>query len=143
MLLRPDLSEENITWSATASTAALIRHVAAEKQVDNRSLTGEAIFDMAEAGDLVCLKAIERFYHHLAVGIYNLQYIYDPEVILIGGGISARPDLIDKIDEKLAMILRKVDIATVKPKIAACHFRQNANLLGAVYGLLKQLYPSL
>ncbi|MFX0560287.1 hypothetical protein TEPIDINF_001709 [Tepidibacillus infernus] len=46
-----------------------------------------------------------RFFKLREVGIYNL---YDPEVILIGGGISVRED-----------------------------FHQNANLLGAVYGIIK------
>ncbi len=139
MLIRPELSEEDNTWSATASTAALVRMVAAAKRVKSSSLSGEKIFSMAENGDKDCINAIDRFYHNLAVGIYNLQYIFDPELILIGGGISARSDLTDRIDEKIKQILNKIDIATVEPKIEACHFRQNSNLLGAVYGLMKQI----
>ncbi|QTM99147.1 ROK family protein [Sediminibacillus dalangtanensis] len=142
MLTRPELSEEDNTWSATASTAALVRMVAAAKRVESSSLSGEKIFSMAETGDNDCINAIDKFYHNLAVGLYNLQYIFDPELIVIGGGISARPDLTDRIGEKLEQILSRIDIATVKPKIAACHFRQNSNLLGAVYGLMKQINPS-
>ncbi|WP_251046486.1 MULTISPECIES: hypothetical protein [unclassified Oceanobacillus] len=49
---------------------------------------------------------------------------------------------LEKIDEKLDGILAVVDLAKVKPKIAACKFKQNANLLGAVYGWLKEFNRS-
>mgnify|MGYP000870232238 CR=1 FL=1 len=137
MLLDPDVKDSNAIWSKLASTQALIRKVAEMKEIDVDSLSGEEIFTMAEAGDKDCLEAVDRFYHLLAVGIYNLQYIYDPEIILIGGGISAREDLIDSINEKLDQILHLVGLAKIKPKIATCQFRQNANLLGAVYGFMK------
>ena len=136
MLLTPDVQDSNDVWSRVASTKALVRKVAKMKQMNPDSILGEDIFKMAESGDQACIQAIDAFYHLLAVGIYNLQYIYDPEIILIGGGISAKEDLIDEIDEKLDRILEKIDLAKVKPKIEPCKFRQNANLLGAVYGFM-------
>nr|WP_263326410.1 ROK family protein [Neobacillus sp. Marseille-Q6967] len=138
MLLTSDIQNSNDVWSRVASTKALVRKVAQMKQVDVESITGEQIFQMAEAGDEDCKQALDAFYHLLAVGIYNLQYIYDPEVILIGGGISAREDLVDKINEKLDSILKAIDLAKIKPNIDTCKFRQNANLLGAVYGFMKE-----
>ena len=92
---------------------------------------------MAEAKDAMCRIAIDELYHLLAIGIYNLQYIYDPELIL-SGGISAREDLIIHINRKLDGILSAIDLAKIKPAIASCKFRQDANLLGAVYGFLKE-----
>ncbi|MDQ0298119.1 putative NBD/HSP70 family sugar kinase [Salibacterium salarium] len=121
-------------WSSLASTQALVQKTAEKKGIDKNSLTGEKVFEWADAGDEACIETIEEFYHLLAVGIYNLQYIYDPDIILIGGGISAREDLIDKINEKIDNIISSVHIAKMTPKITACQFRQNANLLGAVYG---------
>ncbi|WP_077622266.1 ROK family protein [Sediminibacillus massiliensis] len=138
MLINSDFVENDGVWSRVASTAALVRNVAAKKDVDPESLTGEEIFAMADDGDSDCQEAIDQFYRLLALGIYNLQYIYDPEIILIGGGVSARSDLIDKINDKLDWILENVTLAKIKPNIAACKFRQNANLLGAVYGFQKE-----
>lgn len=136
MLLDSSKNGRNDTWSRRASTAALIRSVAEVKKAAPDSLTGEQIFTMAEAGDQDCIQALEEFYHLLALGIYNLQYVYDPEIILIGGGISAREELITMIDDKLNDILTGIPDARIKPRIAACHFRQNANLVGAVYGFM-------
>jgi predicted NBD/HSP70 family sugar kinase len=136
MLLTSDVQDSNDVWSRVASSAALVREVAKRKQIDVESISGEQIFQLADSGDMVCIQAIDRFYHLLAVGIYNLQYIYDPEVIVIGGGISARDDLIGGINEKLDNILARVDLAKIKPEIVPCNYRQNANLLGAVYGAM-------
>lgn len=136
MLLDSSKSGRNDTWSRRASTAALIRSVAEVKKAAPDTLTGEQIFTMAEAGDQDCIQALEEFYHLLALGIYNLQYVYDPEIILIGGGISAREELITMIDDKLNDILTGIPDARIKPQLAACHFRQNANLVGAVYGFM-------
>lgn len=137
MLVNADFNDSNDVWSRIASTKALVRKVAAMKKINMDSLSGEKIFEMAESGNPDCMKAINQFYHLLAVGIYNLQYIYDPEIILIGGGISARKDLIERINEKLDSILDKIDLAKIKPNIDTCRYRQNANLLGAVYAFMK------
>ncbi|WP_099159057.1 ROK family protein [Virgibacillus ndiopensis] len=126
------------TWSGTAATGALIKKVARLKNMNKDELTGEAIFEMASAGDEVCSKAIDQFYQLLALGIYNLQYIYDPEVILIGGGISVRDDLIDNINEKMDGILNYLEASKIRPNIDTCEFRQHSNLLGAVYGFIRE-----
>lgn len=138
MLLTSDVTGSDDVWSRVASTAALVKKVAKVKQVDKDSLSGERIFELAALGDKDCVQAIDEFYHLLAVGIYNLQYIYDPEVILVGGGISAREDLIENINYKLDRILENVHLAKIKPKMDRCKFRQDANLLGAVYGLIRE-----
>ncbi|QTM99145.1 ROK family protein [Sediminibacillus dalangtanensis] len=138
MLLTSDIESSDDVWSRIASMKALVKKVAKQKRIEPSMLTGEEIFEMAENGDPICREAVDGFYHLLAIGIYNLQYIYDPEIILIGGGISARPDLIEHINGKLDRILRLIDLAKIKPRIESCHFRQNANILGAVYGWLKR-----
>jgi hypothetical protein len=49
---------------------------------------------------------------------------------------NCRDELIAKINEKLYSILARVDLAKIKPEIVAYKYRQNANLLGAVYGAM-------
>ena len=138
MLLTSNVTGSDDIWSRVASTKALVKKVAQIKKVDMHSLSGEEIFALADSGDEDCMQAIDEFYHLLAIGIYNLQYIYDPEIILIGGGISAREDLIEKVDTKLDKILTTIDLARIKPRVNTCKFRQNANLLGAVYGFIEE-----
>lgn len=137
LMLVSDDTEEN-GWVRMDSTASIIRNVADMKQKDYASLTGETIFQLADTGDRDCLQAIDQFYSRLAIGIYNLQYVYDPEVILIGGGISVRKDLIPNINNKLDAILSGIPKATIRPNVQLSKFRQHANLLGAVYGFIKE-----
>lgn len=121
------------TWSHLAAIGALVKNVAKMKGVHPAELNGKEIFEAAEAGDQDCIEAIEDFYLYLALGIYNIQYVYDPEKIIIGGAVSSRDDLIDQIYKKLDLILDDVTIAIVRPVIETCHFKNDANLLGALF----------
>lgn len=121
------------TWSHLAATGALVNTVAKIKNVHPSELNGKKIFEAAEAGDPDCIEAIDDFYLYLAQGIFNIQYVYDPEKIIIGGAISSRNDLIEKIYEKIDLILESVKVAMIRPIIETCHFKNDANLLGALF----------
>lgn len=115
--------------SEVASTQALVRRV--EKQL-NEKLDGIEIFKRANEGNEVCKEEIENFYHYLALGIYNIQYIYDPELIVLGGAISSREDLCENVSRHLDIIIKEVRIAKVTPKVVKCKYSGDANLLGAL-----------
>lgn len=102
-----------------------------------REITGKEAFTLAEKGDAEAMLAIQKLYHYLALGIYNLQYILDPEVIVIGGGIAAKADLIDKIYLALDEIMHYGQRCPIKPQIIAAHYANDANLLGAGYFFMK------
>lgn len=138
MLLNSTASGEGDTWSSLASTQALVKRFAEAKQRPVEKYSGEEVFRLADKKDPDALKAVDEFYHYLAVGFYNLQYMYDPALITIGGGISAREDLIDHINGKIDVLLKRLPVATVKPEIAASRFRQHSNLLGAVYHAVRE-----
>ena len=93
---------------------------------------GERVFEAASKGDEFCIDIIDRFYLNLAKGIYNLQYVYDPEIILIGGGISKRDDFIYNINKKLDYLMEAIEDSTIRPVISACHYKNDANLVGAL-----------
>lgn len=134
MILNPeDIGNKQNTFSEIASTSSIIRRVAENKGVEMATLTGEEIFTAAEAGDKDCMEAIDEFYKMLAIGIYNLQYMYDPEVILIGGGISVREDLLGRLEKEIAQIVKGIEISVITPVVDYCHFRADANLIGAAY----------
>jgi predicted NBD/HSP70 family sugar kinase len=124
---------EFITWSKSGSTIELVNSVCARKGLENGEIDGRRIFDLADAGDQDCIEELDKFYFRLAIGIHNLQYIYDPEVIVIGGGISEREEIILEINKHIDYILEKVGFAKVKPKVVRCHFGNAANMVGALY----------
>lgn len=129
---------ETNDWIRMDSTKALIRNVENKKGMKKGELTGEEVFSSAKLGDKDCIQYINRFYRLLSMGIFNLQYIYDPEVILIGGGISSNEDLIININKRIDAILEDFPKAKIRPIVKSAYFRQYANLIGSVYCFIKE-----
>lgn len=123
-------------YSEVASTFSIVRRVAQYKKIPTCEIDGKKIFDMAEEGDKDCLRAIDEFYYMLALGVFNLQYVYDPEVVVIGGAISVREDLVHCINAKLEIILKQAKIAKIIPNVKKCRYSNDANLIGAVYNFI-------
>jgi predicted NBD/HSP70 family sugar kinase len=126
------------TWSDLGSTGGLINTVAEIKEISEAEIDGKKIFELAENGDEDCINAIDDFYFYNALGVFNLQYIYDPEKIVIGGAISSRKDFIEKINEKLDIIMNNIELAKIRPKLEKCKFENDANLLGALFNYLQR-----
>ena len=123
-------------WSEVASTMSFVRKIRSYYQDD--SWTGERIFEAAQAGDEKCQEVIDTFYKNLAKGIFNLQHIYDPEIILLGGAISNREDFIPSIEAKLKDIQKTISFTTLMPHIDTCTHKKDANLVGALANYLME-----
>ena len=69
-----------------------------ESPLASESLEPEAIFAAAADGDMAAIATVERFTHHLACGVVSLIHTYDPDVVVIGGGLSASaPQFLDDV----------------------------------------------
>ena len=96
-----------------------------------KDLTGEAIFNLAHAGEEIAQEEMTVFLFNVAKGIFNLAYAFDPECIVIGGGVSQAEWLIPELEKELQKMLNKFRIAPFLPVIKACQYRNDANLVGA------------
>lgn len=132
IMIFDEVNKKFSTWSDVGSTIALVNRVAKRKNVYPSSLDGAEIFDHV-AEDNIYFEEVDRFYYYMAMGIYNLQYTYDPEVIVIGGGVSARDDLVDQINQRLDVIFKEIPIAHIRPIVRTCKYHNDANIIGAVY----------
>lgn len=129
------------TYSTLAAVGGLIKQVAKRKGMDPDVLTGKMIFELAEKGDTEVQNEIDKFMRRLAVGIYNLQFILDPEKILIGGAISHREGFIDNINETLKGM--KYDTEGLTVRVERCQFGNDSNLIGALYHFLQRQKDSI
>lgn len=125
-------------FAAKASTGALCYRFSKKKGLALEDVSGEMIYDMAENGDEDAKEALEDMYFILARKCCNLYAALDPEIILIGGGISANPKFIEGIRRYVDKI-KKVSIIYRKIKIDVCKFHNDSNLLGALYNYM-QIY---
>ena len=51
--------------------------------------------------------------------------------MLIGGGVSQADFLLPAIEAELDKLYQAVEITNLRPQLAICHFKNEANLLGA------------
>lgn len=91
----------------------------------------ESIFRCAEDGDLLSINLRDQCVNVWSAAAVNLIHAYDPEVLIIGGGVMASADFI------VPYIQHKVDENAWTPwgnvKIAAAENINTAALLGAGY----------
>jgi glucokinase len=57
-------------------------------------VTGEIVFAAASEGDKVALALFERIGYWLGVGIASLVTIFDPDLVVVGGGVAATGELL-------------------------------------------------
>lgn len=114
------------TWSSVGSTGALVKACSVAL---GRPVTGRDVFEMQD--DARIEAALEQFYRWNAIGLYNLQYGFDPERILIGGGISRRPEVVTGIQRHLDVLCDT--FGTTAVHVATCDHFNEANLIGAVH----------
>lgn len=107
----------------------------------NTNLSTPEIFDLAEKGDELASELVEKMYASLARGIYNISVSFDPDCILIGGGISKRGDIKARLEEKVIKLLKSTYADQIIPDIRICHYQNKANLIGAI-AHFKQTYSS-
>jgi glucokinase len=76
------------------SSGTGIEHYVADELAAGRksSLTGKpsarAIADAANAGDKLAIKAYARAGKYLGIGVANYLHIFDPSIVILGGGVS-------------------------------------------------------
>ena len=67
---------------------------------DPEKLNAKIVIDAAKAGDETAKTVFDDYVHALAVGIINIINMLDPEVIVLGGGVSAAGEfLLDAVRE--------------------------------------------
>ena len=130
-------------FEAYASTTALIRMAAkAAKEhpesllshylSENGSLNGLLIFEAVHRQDETAQKVLADYLFYVGEGVVNLVNIFQPEMVVIGGGICAQGDLIlEPIRRQLSqdVFCKAVSV----PKIVSATLGNDAGIIGAAY----------
>src|SRR5690606_5960488 len=61
---------------------------------NSEQIDGKVVFDAAKSGDMLGQLIVEKVVNALAVGISNFIHIFNPEVVVVGGGISRAGDIL-------------------------------------------------
>jgi glucokinase len=98
---------------------------------DPETLTGPMVTEAATAGDPLALAAFDSVGDWLGVGLANLVAAFDPELLVIGGGVSAAGELLlgparSALEESLVGAAHR-DV----PPISRASFGPEAGVVGA------------
>lgn len=125
------LDGEN-TLSRLGSPVQVAEHYGKAMKMPDGVVDGKYLFEKAQEGEPMAVEFVEDMIDALARGIYNLSVSFNPDRVIIGGGVSVREDLIARIGERTAYHLNAHGAEAVDPDIQVCAFRNDANLIGAV-----------
>lgn len=122
-------------WGAQNGNHALTKVGARVKDVEK--MDGYQFFNYANEGDEEILAILDTFTANIALQIINLQAIISPQRVAIGGGISNQPLLIEYIKRNLEKLSKSFDdtfkIFRPDVEIVPCKYRNDSNLIGAMY----------
>lgn len=88
---------------------------------------------------------IQNFYEDLSIGILNLISCFDPELVLIGGGISANKVFLERLQSTISKVATRhhsihyLMDKTIAP-IKAAKLMNDAGMVGAVYQIKKMIH---
>lgn len=128
-------------WEAYASASALRREgrIAAAKYPNSKIydlvdgniklIDAKTVFDAADMGDEVAIGIIDMYIKYLAIGLVNLVNIFQPESIIIGGGVCAQGDKVIKPLEKI--LNERVYGGSNKTKLSIATLGNDAGIVGA------------
>lgn len=130
------------------SPVKIAQKVSLSKWSAPSTLSGEEVFQLAEENDPIAQKEIKKMYERLSEVLIAIQHAYQPEFIGIGGGISNNPVFLSTLKKQLQELIKQPTARTdwfVKlffendqlsindlPKLRTCHFKSEANLVGAL-----------
>lgn len=114
---------------------------------EGRELTGPLITELAQQGDPVARDAIVEIGRRLGIGLVSLVNTFNPEMIVIGGGVSSAGDLL--LDPARQMVSERALLpGRDAVRIETAKFGPEAGLVGAALmaregdGLFNAGYPS-
>ena len=126
-------------WALGNSVPKFVSEIEKELGKEQGTLDGRDVFKLIEEQDEVACKHFKEYIETLAIQLLNLQAILDPEVILIGGGVSQQPLLIEALQTRIQEMLDANPIYKLPIKVGVCKYFNDSNLIGALYNF-QQMY---
>ena len=126
----------NSDWQSKASTTALI-HLYQKKSLKTNQ-TGRTFFTDLSSGDKIAKETFEIFVENLTKGLLAISYLLNPEILILGGGILAKKDiLLPEIQSSLAK--NAVDNRFLPKNLVAATLGNEAGRIGAVKNFLDRI----
>lgn len=97
---------------------------------DMDKINAKVVFDAAKEGDSVAMQVFNRFVKYLAIAINNVISFIDPDMIILGGGVSRAGDFL--LDAVKAALPEYLFYPTLKqPELRIASLGNDAGIIGA------------
>jgi glucokinase len=93
-------------------------------------LAGPLVTELAHDGDAAALEALELIGSRLGVAIANFVNIFDPEAVVVGGGVMAAGELLLR-PARAVVAARALPPARDEVRIVAAELGVEAGMVGA------------
>lgn len=121
-------------WEQYASGTALGR-MATELDAtpDTAALDAAALRRAAEAGDSRAVALVDDFARWVALGIASLVHVLDPEVVVIGGGVAHRAEMVrDSVERWMGEFLYASHVRR-HPDVRLARHGEDAGAIGVAF----------
>jgi len=119
--------------SATGLVRLAKRHLAVSEELSvlrvSGNFTAKDVLDAAKAGDELAEIVVDEAMNYLAVGLTMLTYTVDPEVYVIGGGVSKAGEYL--LDKLRVHYDRYIKLSAKRAKICLATLGNDAGIYGA------------
>lgn len=130
---------ESGSFQELGAGSILVKNTEKALSLPAGTLNGKIIFERAANGDCVCIEMIHRMTDVLGKGIANLCYLFNPETVVIGGGVTGQGEpLRAELEEAVKRYL--LPVIANKTEIKFAKHGNDAGMLGAFY-YFRQLHP--
>ena len=130
------IGREGVAAARRAPASALGRRLA-----DGREITGGIVTELAHDGDEAARAVLAEIGRRLGYGLVGVVNVFNPEVIVIGGGAIAAGELL--LEPARAVVAeRALPPAREAVRIAPAHFGDESGMLGAALLALDSQIPA-
>ncbi len=130
-------------WETFASGRAVAQEAAREMEAgvltairryaggDVKKVTAETVFRAAQDGDYFANELISRTAYYVGIGLVNVVNIFNPQLVLVGGGLSKMGSLL--LDPAIEVVKeRAFRVSSEAVRIEVAQLGDDAGTLGAV-----------
>lgn len=136
----------NGCWERYGSVTALVKWTKEAMERDSRSMmhnwvsnngkvNGRTAFDCAKQGDKTAKEVVELYAKYVATGLVSIINVFQPEKIVIGGGISKEGDYLLNPVKKIAFQC-KYNNYVENTKLEIARLFNDAGIIGAAFSAM-------
>lgn len=128
MLFKSNISGQYERWGDLVSLVYLVDRC--KKILGINELSWEELYTNYNFGPIH--DEINNYFKNIALGLYNFQFLYDPEVILLDSKLG----ILDEINKNILEIGKSFEFSNKIPILKGCELTHDSRLIGALFNYL-------